>query len=122
MEERCSLRTFAEDTKLSGELETWEGRASQQEDLDRLEEWANKNLTKFSKFSKVFHLGKQNPGVQQRLGLTCMGSSSVERDLVDTKLSVSDQCAAAAESQWDAGLHQQGYHRQRKRSLPSTSP
>lgn len=122
MEESYSLTTFAEDTKLSGELETWEGRVNQQEDLERVEEWANKNLTKFSKFSKVLHLGKQNPGVQHKLGLTCVGSSSVEKDLVDTKLSVSDRCAAAAESQWDAGLHQRGYRRQRKRSLPATSP
>lgn len=107
--ERCSLTTFAEDTKPSGEVDTWGGRASLQEDPDRLEDRANKNLTKFSKFSKVLHLEKQNPGVQHRLGSTCVGSSSVERDVVDTKLSVREQGVSAAESPWDAGLHQQGY-------------
>ncbi|GAB0203846.1 hypothetical protein GRJ2_002850200 [Grus japonensis] len=48
---------------------------------------------------KVFQLGKHNPGVQHRLGSTWLGSSSVEKDLgvlVDNKLNVSEQCAAAA--------------------------
>ncbi|GAB0192413.1 mitochondrial enolase superfamily member 1 [Grus japonensis] len=43
---------------------------------------------------KVLHLGKHNPGVQRWLG-----SSSVEKDLgvlVDNKLSMSEQHAAAA--------------------------
>lgn len=69
-------------------------------DLDRLEEWANKNLTNFNKEKcKVLHLGKHNPGVQHRLGSTWLGSSSVERDLgflVDSKLNMSEQCAATA--------------------------
>jgi len=55
---------FAEDTKLSGVVDTWEGRTSLLEDLDRLEEWANKNLLKFNKDKcKVLHLGKHNPGI-----------------------------------------------------------
>ena len=48
---------------------------------------------------KVLHLGKHNPGVQDRPGSTRLGSGSVERDrgiLVDTKLSASEQRAAAA--------------------------
>ena len=44
---------------------------------------------------KVMHLGKHNPGVQHRLGSTWLGSSSVERDLGDNKLNMSNQCAAA---------------------------
>ena len=57
--------TLANDTKLSGEVDTSEGRATLQEDLDRLEEQANKKLTKFIKGKcKVLDLGKQNPGVQ----------------------------------------------------------
>ncbi|KAK4832702.1 hypothetical protein QYF61_025163 [Mycteria americana] len=96
----CTLTKFADDTKLSGEVDILEGRATLQEDLDRLEEWANKTLMKFNKDKcKVLHLGKHNPGVQHRLGSTWLGSSSVERDLgvlVDNKLNMSEQCAAAA--------------------------
>ncbi|GAB0176009.1 cAMP-dependent protein kinase inhibitor alpha [Grus japonensis] len=61
---KCTLMKFANDTKLSGEVDALEGRATLQEDLDRLEEWANKNLMKFNKDKcKVLHLGKHNPGV-----------------------------------------------------------
>ncbi|KAK4829231.1 hypothetical protein QYF61_002496 [Mycteria americana] len=95
-----TLIKFADDTKLSGEVDASEGRATLQEDLDRLEEWANNNLMKFNKDKrKVLHLGKHNPGVQHTLGSTQLGSSSVERDLgvlVDNKLDMSEQCAAAA--------------------------
>lgn len=45
--ERCSLTTFAEDTKVRAEMPTWEGRANLQEDQDRLEECAN-NFLSFS--------------------------------------------------------------------------
>ncbi|GAB0185824.1 hypothetical protein GRJ2_001047700 [Grus japonensis] len=98
---KCTLMKFADDTKLSGEVDTSEGRATLQEDLDRqTEEWANKNLMKFNKDKcKVLHLGKHNPGVKHRLGSTWLESSSVERDLevlVDNKLNMSEQCAAAA--------------------------
>jgi len=77
-----------------------EERATLQEDLDRLEEWVNKNLMKCNteKF-KVLHLGKHNPGVPHRLGSTCRWSSSVERNLgvlVDNKCKTSEQCAAVA--------------------------
>ncbi|KAK4827691.1 hypothetical protein QYF61_020825 [Mycteria americana] len=96
---KCSLVNFADDIKLSGEVDTSEGRATLEEDPDRLEEWANKNLMKFNKDKyKIWHLGKHNPGVQHRLGPTKLGSSSAERalgDLVD-KLKMSEQCAAAA--------------------------
>ncbi|PKU47388.1 rna-directed dna polymerase from mobile element jockey- hypothetical protein [Limosa lapponica baueri] len=97
---KCTLVKFADDTKLSGQVNTLEGRATLQEGLDRLEEWVNKNLMKFKKAKgKVLHLGKHNSGVQHMLESTWLGSSSVERDLgvlVDNKLSMSEQCAAVA--------------------------
>ncbi|KAK4823676.1 hypothetical protein QYF61_005647 [Mycteria americana] len=94
---KCTLMRFADDTKLSGEVDTSESRATLQEDLDRLEEWANKNLMKFNKDKcKVLHPGKHNPGGQHRLGSTQLGSSSVERDPGDNKLNMSEQCAAVA--------------------------
>ncbi|PKU49303.1 rna-directed dna polymerase from mobile element jockey-like [Limosa lapponica baueri] len=43
---KCTLMKLANDTKLSGEMDTLEGRDSLQEDLDRVEEWTNKNLMK----------------------------------------------------------------------------
>ncbi|GAB0182778.1 mitochondrial enolase superfamily member 1 [Grus japonensis] len=95
-----TLMKFVDDTKLSGEVDTLEAKGTLQEDQDRLEEWANKNLMRFNKDKcKVLHLGKHNPGVQHRLGSTRLESSSVERDLgvlVDSKFNMSEQCAAAA--------------------------
>jgi len=86
---KCTMMEFADDTRLSGEVDTLEGRTTLQEDLDRLEEWANKNFKKFSKDKyQVLNLGTHNPGVQHRLGSTWLVSSSVERDLgvlVDNK-------------------------------------
>ncbi|PKU42992.1 rna-directed dna polymerase from mobile element jockey-like [Limosa lapponica baueri] len=62
---KCTLMKFADDTKVSGEVDSLEGRVTLQEDLDRLEERANKNLMKFKKDKcKVLHLGKYNPAVQ----------------------------------------------------------
>ncbi|GAB0178642.1 mitochondrial enolase superfamily member 1 [Grus japonensis] len=46
--DKCTLLKFADDTKLNGEVDTSEGRATVQEDLHRLEEQANKKLMKFS--------------------------------------------------------------------------
>ncbi|PKU49461.1 rna-directed dna polymerase from mobile element jockey-like [Limosa lapponica baueri] len=91
---RCILMNFADNTKLSGEVDTFEGRPTLQQDLHRLEEWASENLTKINKDKcKVLYLGKHNPGVQHRLGSTWLGSNSVERDLgvlVDNKLNMSE--------------------------------
>jgi len=79
---KCTLMKFADSTKLNGEVNTSEGRVTLQEDLDRLEEWANKNLVTSNKDKcKVLHPAKHNPGVQHRLGSTGLRSSSVERDL-----------------------------------------
>ncbi|GAB0178838.1 P protein [Grus japonensis] len=114
---KCTVMKFADDTKLSEEVDTLEGRATLKKDLDRLEEWANKNLMKFNKEKcEVLHMGKHNLGVQHRLGSTWQESSSVKRDLgvlVDNKLNISEQCCSSKESQQDAGLHQQGHSQQR---------
>ncbi|PKU45559.1 rna-directed dna polymerase from mobile element jockey- hypothetical protein [Limosa lapponica baueri] len=93
----CILMKFVDDIKLSGEMDTWEGRATLQEDLGRLEEWTSMKFNKDK--CKVLGLVKYNAGMQHRLGSTWLGSSSIERDLwvlVDNKLNISEQCAAAA--------------------------
>jgi len=74
--------------------------AAIQQDLDRLESWAERNLMKFSKGKcRVQHLGSNNPIQQYRLVFDLLGSSSVERDLgvlVDDKLTMNQQLALVA--------------------------
>jgi len=95
-----TLSKFADDTNLGGVVDTPEGCAAVQRDLDRLESWAERNLMKLNKSKcMVLHLGRNNPMHQYRREANLPENSSAERDLrvlVDDKITMRHQCALFA--------------------------
>ena len=65
----CTVRKFADDTKLGGAADSLEGHEALQSNLDRLERWAIVNGMTFNKSKcQVLHLGESNSGHEYELG------------------------------------------------------
>ena len=77
-----------------------EGCAAIQRDLDRLESWVGRNITKYNKGKcRVLHRGKSNPKYQYRLGTDLLEISVEERDLgllVNSRMTMNQHCALVA--------------------------
>ncbi|PKU41970.1 rna-directed dna polymerase from mobile element jockey-like [Limosa lapponica baueri] len=93
----CTLSRSADDTKLSGAVDTLTGKDAIQRDLDRLERWACANPMKFNPAKcKVLHLGQGNHKRRYRLGDKWIENSTEDLGaLVDQNMNISQKCVLA---------------------------
>ncbi|CAJ0952455.1 unnamed protein product [Ranitomeya imitator] len=94
------ISIFADDTKLCRVINTEEDNFILQDDLCKLEAWADKWQMSFNGDKcKVMHLGRSNKMYNYVLNSKTLGKTVNEKDLgvwVDDKLIFSGQCQAAA--------------------------
>ena len=71
-----------DETKLDGRANNQEDRKKIQNDLDRLEHWAENNRMKFNRDKcKVLHLGKRNQTHSYKMGHTWLSNTTSKEDL-----------------------------------------
>jgi len=83
--------------KLGGAADAPESCAAIQEDLDRMQSWAERNIMRFNKGKcGVLHLRRNNCMHQYRLGADLLERISLENNLnvlVGNRVTISQQCA-----------------------------
>ena len=98
---KCTLSKFADDTKLWDVVNTPEGWDAIQRDLDRIEQWTQVNIMKFSEVKcKVLHLSQGNIHYRYKLRNESIEFSTAKKDLgvlVNEKLDMSQQCVLAVQ-------------------------
>ena len=97
---QCSVKLFADDTKLYSRVSSTGEAALLQSDIQALSRWSNTWLISFNQSKcKILHLGQTNQGFPYTMGDIPLDNTSVEKDLgvhIDTNLKFREHASSAA--------------------------
>ena len=95
----CSLKMFADDTKVYSKMSSALDQQALQDDINRLAAWSDCWQMPFNEGKcKVLHIGTRNEGLNYTMRNTDMAHSLIERDLgvqIDSELKFRQHAAAA---------------------------